>query len=75
MVVLSPQDDRGSDELLLDPHPLSKEHTTSISEFDVSEDGGYVAYGVRQGGQDETDLRILDVAAHHDLADRFPPAL
>jgi prolyl oligopeptidase len=65
----------GSDELLLDPHPLGKEHTTSISEFDVSDDGRFVAYGVRQGGQDETDLRILDVAAHHDLADHLPPAL
>jgi prolyl oligopeptidase len=65
----------GSDELLLDPHPLSKEHTTSISEFDVSDDGRFVAYGIRRGGQDETDLRILDVAAHHDLADHLPPAL
>jgi prolyl oligopeptidase len=65
----------GSDELLLDPHPLSKEHTTSISEFAVSDDGRFVAYGDRQGGRDETDLRILDVASHHDLADHFPPAL
>jgi prolyl oligopeptidase len=65
----------GTDELLLDPHPLSKEHTTSISEFDVSDDGKLVAYGVRQGGQDETDLRILDVTVHGDLADHLPRAL
>ena len=27
------------------------------------------------GGQDETDLRILDVRGHRDLSDRFPRAL
>jgi prolyl oligopeptidase len=65
----------GKDELLLDPHLLSPESGTSISEFGVSDDGQLVAYGIRLGGQDETDLRILDVARHHDLTDRFPRAL
>lgn len=65
----------GKDELLLDPHVLSPDSGTSISEFNVSDDGELVAYGVRVGGQDETDLRILDVTSHHDLPDRFPRAL
>jgi prolyl oligopeptidase len=65
----------GTDELLLDSHPLSRDHTTSISAFDVSDDGARVAYGVRQGGRDETDLRILDVTTHHDLPDYMPQAL
>jgi prolyl oligopeptidase len=65
----------GKDELLLDPHLLSPESGTSISEFGVSDDGQLVAYGIRLGGQDETDLRLLDVARHHDLTDRFPRAL
>jgi prolyl oligopeptidase len=65
----------GKDELLLDPHVLSPESGTSISEFGISDDGNLVAYGVRLGGQDETDLRILDVAGHHDLPDRFPRTL
>lgn len=65
----------GADELLLDPHVLNREHTTSISVFDVSDDGSLVAYGVRQGGQDETDLRLLDVTNHHDLTDHLPQAL
>jgi prolyl oligopeptidase len=67
--------DGNADELLLDPHLLSPDHTASISEFDVSEDGALVAYGVRQGGQDETDLRILDVTNHRDLSDHLPQAL
>src|SRR6476660_7253430 len=65
----------GKDELLLDPHVISPESGTSITEFDVSDDGDLVAYGVRQGGQDETDLRILNVRGHRDLSDRFPRAL
>jgi prolyl oligopeptidase len=61
----------GADELLLDPEGLSQEHTTSILEFDISDDGTLVAYGIRQGGQDETELRLLDVPNHHDLADHL----
>jgi prolyl oligopeptidase len=67
--------DGDAEELLLDPHLLSPDHTASISEFDVSEDGALVAYGVRQGGQDETDLRILDVTSHRDLPDHLPRSL
>ncbi len=65
----------GHDELLLDPHLLNPNNTTSISEFDVSDDGELVAYGVRQGGQDETELRILDASTHRDLPDRLPKGL
>jgi prolyl oligopeptidase len=65
----------GKDELLLDPHVLSPDSGTSLSEFGVSDDGELVAYGVRLGGQDETDLRLLDVKSHQDLLDRFPRSL
>jgi prolyl oligopeptidase len=65
----------GKAELLLDPHVLSPESGTSISEFGVSDDGNLVAYGIRLGGQDEIDLRILNVARHDNLPDRFPRTL
>jgi prolyl oligopeptidase len=65
----------GPEELLIDPERLSPDHTTSVSTFDVSDDGALAAYGVRQGGEDETDLRILDVASLRDLHDRLPKAL
>jgi prolyl oligopeptidase len=65
----------GPEELLIDPGALSPDHTTSISTFDVSDDGALVAYGVRHGGEDETELRILDVAHHRDLKDQLPKAL
>src|SRR5579862_148209 len=66
--------DSGEDELLLDPHQFGPEGT-SISIFGVSDDGALVAFGIRKGGQDETDLRIFDVSSRHELGDRFPPAL
>ena len=64
----------GIDELLLDPHKFGPEGT-SVSVFDVSCDGARVAFGVRKGGRDETDLRIFDVSARRELPDRFPQAL
>ncbi|MGA2073987.1 MAG: prolyl oligopeptidase family serine peptidase [Terriglobia bacterium] len=65
----------GPDELLIDPDLLSPDHTASVSTFGVSEDGALWAYGVRQGGEDEMDLRVLDVARHRDLKDHLPKAL
>jgi prolyl oligopeptidase len=64
----------GSDELLLDPHRFGPPGT-SISVFDVSDDGGKIAFGVRKGGQDETDLRIFDVGTRSELPDHLPSAM
>src|SRR5207245_4569779 len=52
--------------------PWTAEHTTSVSLLDPSKDGSRVAYGVRQGGEDEQVIRILDVASRKDLAEVLP---
>jgi prolyl oligopeptidase len=65
----------GKDEVLLDPHPLSPDHTVSVSAEDVSEDGGLLLYALRRGGEDETELRLRDVAKRQDLADVMPRQL
>src|SRR5262245_11164105 len=65
----------GKDEVLLDPHPLSADHTVDVSVADISEDGRFVAYGLRRGGEDETELRVLDVAKRADLPDVLPRGL
>ena len=62
----------GKDEVLIDPHPMSPDHTTSVSVRDVSQDGTLMVYGVRQGGQDETSLRFFDVETRKDLPDQLP---
>jgi prolyl oligopeptidase len=64
----------GEDELLLDPHRFGATGV-SLTIFDISDDGKLVAFGVRKGGQDETDLRILDLTTHQELHRPFPAAL
>ncbi len=65
---------KGKDQVLVDPHPMSADHTTSISLEDVSTDGTLVAYGVREGGEDEITVNLFDVNARQDLADHLPKA-
>ena len=40
------------DRVLIDPHPMSPDHTVSVSLLDISQDGRLVVYGVRAGGVD-----------------------
>ena len=64
----------GEDRVLIDPHPMSPEHTTSVALRDISDDGKRVVYGVREGGVDEVTIRVRDVDTGEDLADVLPPA-
>lgn len=64
----------GEDQLLVDPRPLSKDHSTSVGLEDVSEDGKLVAYGVRFGGQDQVTVHFLNVDTRKELADVLPSA-
>ncbi len=65
----------GKERLLLDPNPLSADHSTNAEIFDVSKDGKLMAYVIRQGGKDETDVRIMNVESGHDLPDVLPSAV
>ena len=65
----------GKDEVLIDQHTLSPDHTTSIGLNDVSGDGRLMIYSVRRGGTDETEIRVMDVDSRKDLPDRLPTAL
>ena len=64
----------GKDEVLIDPHPLSGDHTTSVALLDVIEDGTFAAYGVRLGGEDEVAVHFLDVDTRKELPDVLPRA-
>lgn len=64
----------GKDEVLIDPHGMSPDRTTSVGLWGVSEDGTILAYGVRQGGEDEASIRLLDVNRLKDLPDHLPKA-
>ncbi|MGB6874444.1 MAG: prolyl oligopeptidase family serine peptidase [Candidatus Acidiferrales bacterium] len=64
----------GADQVLVDPRPLSKDHSTSVDLQAVSDDGKMIAYGIRQGGQDQVTVHFLDVDTRHALADVLPRA-
>ncbi|MDB5385852.1 MAG: f1pep1, partial [Planctomycetaceae bacterium] len=64
----------GKDEVLLDPQLANKEHTTTYSILDVSEDGKLLVYGVRQGGEDEVSVKFFDVETRKDLDFELPRA-
>ncbi len=65
----------GEEEVLIDPHPLSPDHTTSVGLIDVSSDGTLMVYGIREGGQDEQRILLFDVDRKVDLPDQLPKAL
>jgi prolyl oligopeptidase len=65
---------RGADRVLIDPHSLSPDHTTSVGYLDISRDGSLVAYAVRDGGVDEVSIHLHDVETGQDLDDVLPPA-
>ena len=65
---------KGEDQVLIDPHPMSPDRTTSVNLLEVSRDGSLLAYGVRQSGEDEIAIKLLDVEAKKELPDRLPKA-
>jgi prolyl oligopeptidase len=64
----------GADEVLVDPLPWSKDHSTSATIEAISKDGKLLFYGRREGGQDEVTVHVLDVDRKTDLPDSFPRA-
>ena len=65
----------GEDRVLVDPHPMSADHTTSVNIMDISRDGSLLAYGVREGGADEVTVRFLDVDRMEKLPDMLESGL
>ena len=63
------------DERLIDPAALSRDPNTSVSLADLSRDGSLVAYEVRQGGADETTVRVADTKTGKPLEDELAAGL
>jgi prolyl oligopeptidase len=71
-VIYMRKGDAGKEEVLIDPNPMSADHSTNVEIMDASKDGTLLAYGIRSGGKDETELHLLDVATKHELSDVLP---
>jgi prolyl oligopeptidase len=65
----------GPDELLLDPHNLSADHTTAVAYRDATPDAALMLYSLRRGGEDESEIHILDINSRRDLPDVMPRAI
>ena len=64
----------GKDEVLVDPKSVSPDATTSVQFAGFSRDGTLVLYGIRHGGEDEAEVRMIDAATRRVLPDAFPRA-
>jgi prolyl oligopeptidase len=65
----------GEEKVLVDPHPMSDDHTVSVDLEDVTPDGKLALYSVRRGGVDEVEVRFLDIDRGELLPDQLPAAL
>ncbi|HVP49953.1 MAG TPA: prolyl oligopeptidase family serine peptidase [Candidatus Bathyarchaeia archaeon] len=73
-VVYMRQGVSGKDEVLIDANAMSADHSTSVEIADVSNDGKLLAYMIRTGGRDESEVRVLNVDTRKDLSDKLPDA-
>lgn len=64
----------GVEEVLVDPHSMSPDKTVSVSLSDVSLDGSLIAFSVRRGGEDEAEVRWMNVETRRELSDTLPRA-
>ena len=63
------------DKRLIDPAQFSRDPNTSVDLVDVSRDGTLVAYQVREGGADESTVRIFNVKTGKTLEDELPSGI
>ena len=62
----------GVERILIDPQISSSDSFTSAEIQAVSNDGKLVAYGLRRGGEDELEIRVLEVRGERELVDLLP---
>ena len=57
--------------LLLDPNKLSQDGTISLSNYAVSKDGKYFAFGVSKSGSDWVEIRVMEIESGKQLNDKI----
>ena len=55
--------------VLLDPNTLSPDGTVALANYEISDDGALLAYGLSRGGSDWQEWRVREVATGQDRAD------
>jgi prolyl oligopeptidase len=67
-------DPAGVYERIVDPGSMSQDGSVSVDLLAVAQDGARLIYAVRDGGQDERSLRVMDLTTKAE-SERFPNAL
>ena len=62
----------GADRVAVDPNALASDGTVALDWYHVSPDGSRLAYGLSEGGDEQSTLRILDLATGAPLTDAIP---
>ncbi|MGO9450752.1 MAG: prolyl oligopeptidase family serine peptidase [Candidatus Binataceae bacterium] len=67
----------GEDEVLVDPKEVSGDPPAGVEISDVTPDGALLVYLVRRGGEDEAEIRVLEIASRRtvDILPRAKQAL
>ena len=60
----------GAPEVLLDPNTMSAAGTTRVASLTFDRAGTRIAYMVSESGSDWQQIRVIDLATRHELADR-----
>lgn len=67
--VIYRKDEKGKEEIFLDPNTFSKDGTTSLGGLDFSKDGNKAAYSISEGGSDWRKVIIIDALSKKVLED------
>jgi prolyl oligopeptidase len=70
-----PLDPYGDYEVVLDPHTMSSDFTTTVGIISIDRDGERMIYNVRDGGEDEVTIHVLDLETGEQLPDSMPRGL
>lgn len=57
--------------VLLDPNKFSEDGTVALSNYDISKDGKYLAYGISRGGSDWNEIMVMEVESGNKLDDHL----
>ncbi|MGD8277704.1 MAG: prolyl oligopeptidase family serine peptidase [Gemmatimonadota bacterium] len=68
-------DPAGDYETVVDPLALRADGTAGVGIEALSSDGRFMAWSLRDGGHDEVEIRIRDLATMRDLPDTLPLGL
>ncbi|HEU5234481.1 MAG TPA: hypothetical protein VFU50_16595 [Terriglobales bacterium] len=63
------------EEVLIDPNPMSEDHSINVEPISLSSDGKILLYQLRHGGKDETEIHAFDIDRRQNLPDVLPEAL